>query len=426
MNSLLGGSPLFRKIMASILLASVFFLSLLNIVVYYSNEILEDELLAKQIEFELDSTLHLLARDPNAVLPKSASLSIYLASRLATQAIPDYLLNLTEGITHDVKIADKAYHVLVAPLGEDRIYIQLDITEIERSEELLTVILLVAWAFLIVILFFIARILSKRLSRPIAQLSQALSRINPDERGVQLSDHFADDEVGKIAQAFDSYTRKIDSYVEKQIAFAAMASHELRSPLTIVRTSADLIASRYDDPDINPHLEKIQRASANMANMIHALLAVTRDRRTGNTNQSIALHSLVDEIVATMSPEIDAKQISIDNQLAPDICIDADRILVTVVLTNLIRNAVKHGQQSSIEIEMQASILSITDNGIGISSEDLEHIFDFRFRGQNSQGYGIGLYISKLICDYQDWSLDLLPNPQGGIIARVDFTLTIC
>ena len=116
-----------------------------------------------------------------------------------------------------------------------------------------------------------------------------------------------------------------------------------------------------------------------------------------------------------------AKQISIDNRLTPDISIEADRTLITVVLTNLIKNGVKHGQQSSIEIEMQAPILSITDNGIGIDSEDLQHIFDFRFRGQNSQGYGVGLYIAKLICDYQGWSLDLVPNPQGGIIARINF-----
>jgi signal transduction histidine kinase len=201
-----------------------------------------------------------------------------------------------------------------------------------------------------------------------------------------------------------------------------MASHELRSPLTIVQTSADLIASRSDDPSINPHLEKIQRATTNMANMIHALLAVTRDRPTRDANQSIALQPLVDEIVETIAPEIHAKQISIDNQLALDISIDADRTLVTVVLTNLIRNGVKHSQQSSIKIDMQAPILSITDNGIGIDSEDLQHIFDFRFRGQNSQGYGVGLYISKLICDYQGWSLELVPNPQGGIIARINFS----
>ncbi len=421
MKSLLGDSPLFRKIMLSILLASVFFLSLLNIVVYYSNEILEDALLAKQTDFELKNIRDLLANDPDAALPSSASLSIYLASRQAAQPIPEHLATLTDGTHHDIKIADKAFHIMVARHGDDRIYLQFDVTEIERTEELLSVILLVAWIVLIVVMYFIARILSKKLSGPIAQLSQDLSRINPDERGIRLSDRFEDDEVGRIAQAFDSYTEKMDSYVEKQIGFAAMASHELRSPLTIVQTSADLIAYRVDDPEIKPYLERIQRASANMTNIIHALLAVTRDQPTGDADQSIALQPLVDEILQSIKTEICAKQIEIENNLATDIHVDADKTLITVVLTNLIKNGIKHGKNSSIKIDMKGQVLSISDSGIGIDDDELQHIFDFGYRGQSSQGYGVGLYIAKLVCDYQGWSLALVSNPQGGIIARVSF-----
>jgi hypothetical protein len=421
MKSLLGGSHLFRKIMASILLASVLFLSLLSIVVYYSNEILEDALLAKQTDFELQNIKSLLARDPQARLPRSASLNIFLASRAATQPIPQHLQGLSEGVHHDIKIGDKAYHVLVAPIADDRIYIVNDITEIERSEGLLSNILLTAWIVLIVVLFFIAGILSKKLSGPIAQLSEKLSSINPDQRGIRLSDQFEDDEVGRIAQAFDSYTEKMDGYVEKQMAFAAMASHELRSPLTIIRTSADLIASRHDDPAINVHLEKIQRASANMANMIHALLAVTRAQPMESEQEPIALRPLVDEIIDSIQPEISAKRVKVENNLPRTVRARADKTLITVVLINLIRNAVKHSENSLIGIEMDDSHLSITDQGLGISSEDLQHIFDFGYRGQNSQGYGVGLYISKLICDYLGWSLHLEPNPQGGIIARVGF-----
>lgn len=421
MKSLLGGSPLFRKIMVSFLLASVFFLSLLTLVVYYSNEILEDDLLARQTEYELQNIRELLAKNPSAPLPRSASLSIYLKSRQQTQPIPDYLAELDAGVHHDIKIDDKAYHVTVASVGDDRLYIRHDVTEIERSEELLEIILIVAWVALLVIVFVIARILSKKLSGPIAQLSQELSRINPDERGVRLSDRFEDDEVGKIAQAFDSYTRKMDSYVEKQMAFAAMASHELRSPLTIVQTSADLISSRHEDPETVPHLEKIQRASVNMANMIHALLAVTRDQPTTNAGDQVALRPLADEIIESLGPEIDAKQITVENRLADDVSITADNTLITVVLGNLIKNGVKHGQQSSIRIDMQGPLLTISDSGIGIDDESLRQIFDFGYRGQNSQGYGVGLYISKLICDYQGWALELVPNPDGGIIAKIRF-----
>ena len=421
MKSRLGGSPLFRKIMASILLASVLFLSLLSIVVYYSNEILEDALLAKQTDFELQNIKSLLADNPDTRLPRSASLSIFLASRVVTQPIPQYLQSLSEGVHHDIKIGDKAYHVLVAPIADDRIYIVNDITEIERSEGLLSNILLTAWIVLIVMLFFIAGLLSKKLSGPIAQLSDKLSSINPDQRGIRLSDQFADDEVGRIAQAVEAYTEKMDGYVEKQMAFAAMASHELRSPLTIIRTSADLIASRHDDPAINAHLEKIQRASANMANMIHALLAVTRDQPMERAQEAIELRPLVDEIIDNIKPEISAKRVTVENHLHEAVRVRADKTLITVVLINLVRNAVKHSENSLIGIEMDDSHLSITDQGLGISSEDLQHIFDFGYRGQNSQGYGVGLYISKLVCEYLGWSLRLEENPQGGIIARVGF-----
>jgi hypothetical protein len=167
----LGDSPLFRKITISILLASVFFMSLLNLVVYYSNVILEDALLTRQTEFELQHTRRLLTENPDALLPRTASLSIYLASRQVGRPIPAYLSELGDGVHHDLKIDNKAYHILVAPHGEDRIYIQSDVTEIERSEDLLSVILLVAWIVLIVSVYFIARLLSRKLAGPISQLS---------------------------------------------------------------------------------------------------------------------------------------------------------------------------------------------------------------------------------------------------------------
>ena len=224
--------------MLSILLASTFFLSLLTVVVYYSNEILEDSLLAKQTEFELNNIQALLAKDANSPLPYSASLRIYLRSRESQYPVPQYMSQLDVGEHHDIKVAGKAFHVTVATHMDDKIYIQYDITEIERSEELLGFILVIAWGVLIVIVFFIARLLSKKLSDPIAKLNFELSNITADQRGVRLADRFKDDEIGQIASAFDTYTQKMDDYVEKQIAFAAMASHELRSPLTIIQTSA--------------------------------------------------------------------------------------------------------------------------------------------------------------------------------------------
>lgn len=422
MIDLLGASPLYRKIMLSVTLASVFFLSLLTLIVVFSNEKLEEDLLAKQSDFELDYVRKLLAADPQARLPGSASLSTFLESRRAQQPIPKHLDGLADGLYHDIRMGGKSYHILVAPYHDDRIYIQHDVTDIEKSEDLLTLILLVAWVVLIVIIFFIAMILSKELSRPIRQLSDELTRLNPDERGVRLSQRFAEDEVGRIARAFDDYSQKIDGYVEKQIAFAAMASHELRSPLTIVQTSVDLIRRHHDESVIAPYLEKINRATGGMSNLIHALLAVTRDKPTLNPTVNVSLRPLVGEIIDAVATEAIAKQIWIDNELEYEDCVAADPTLLAVVLSNLIRNSVKHGERSSIVIAMQATQLRISDSGVGIDLDEVQHIFDFGYRSQQSQGYGVGLYISKLVCDHQGWGLSLEHNAEGGTTAKVDFT----
>ena len=90
-------------------------------------------------------------------------------------------------------------------------------------------------------------------------------------------------------------------------------------------------------------------------------------------------------------------------------------------MSNLIRNAVRHGQDSLIKIEMETPTLSVTDSGMGIDPDELNNIFELGYRGQNSQGYGIGLYISKLICDHKGWSLRLEKNKLGGTTASVVF-----
>ena len=104
MTSPLGDSPLFRKIMSSILLASVCFLSLLTIVVYYSNEALEDALLNTQTDFELKNIRDQLAQNPAAPLPGSASLSVYLDSRRQARPIPEHLAGLDMGVHHDLEL----------------------------------------------------------------------------------------------------------------------------------------------------------------------------------------------------------------------------------------------------------------------------------------------------------------------------------
>ncbi len=414
-------SALFKKILLSISFASIGFMTLLSLVIYYSNEKLEYDLLEKQVEFELHNIQHNLSNDPAAKLPQTASFSAYLKSRQQQEYFPDYLDTLGPGVHHDIIIDDKSFHILVTPLADDMLYILYDITQIEESEQLLTLILLTAWVLLMLLVLVLAYLLSRKLARPISRLSQEVSQLNPDQRGVQLSEHYQHDEVGRIAEAFDLYLQRMDSYVEKQTAFAAMASHELRSPLTIVRTSADLIDCQHDDPLIRQQVEKIQRAAKGMTEMIDALLQVTRGQHLQIDYPPLRLAEIIDDILASFASEIQSKHIAIHCNLSPDHTVSADRNLVSAVCGNLIKNAIKHGSDSGIRIAMNGDKLSIIDDGLGIGQQELQHIFDFSYRGHSSEGYGIGLYISKLICDHQGWRLELNQSEQGGTCASVNF-----
>ena len=421
MIRLFDGPPLYRKIMLSFVLVSVFFISLLSLVVFYANEVLEEDLLERQTRFELEYVRELLAANPDARLPESATRRFFLASRGERRPLPAHIADLAPGVYHDIRVGGRAYHILVASVGDDRIVIENDVSELERSEELLALVLAAAWLLMIIALYFIARGLGRKLSQPVAELSRTLEDMGPDRRGVQLGHRFADDEVGSIARAFDAYTRRMDDYVEKQMAFAAMASHELRSPLTIIHTSADLIASGDTDPRTRAHLERILRATQGMAQLIHALLAVTRDLPAEETAEAFSPAALIDEICESLAAEATAKRIEINNHIDPAARLEADRVLAQVVLTNLVRNAVKHGENSRIDIDFDSGRIDIRDTGAGIAEADLARLFDFGYRGAQSRGLGVGLYLSKLVCDRQGWGLELRPNPGGGTLASVDF-----
>ncbi len=420
---ILSGEPsLFKKILLSISLASISFLTLLTIVVHYSNQELEYDLLEKQIATEIENIQKILKINPDAQLPQTASLSIYLESRKQQTPIPRFIHDFPVGIHHDVSFEGYSYHVQVQPLENDIIYIKYDITKIEENEELLNIILTIAWVALIVMVLILAHLLSRKLADPITRLSHEVSGLVPDQRGIQLSQHYEDDEVGRIAQAFDLYLKRMDDYVEKQIAFAAMASHELRSPMTIIQTSTELIDCQHDDLATRTQVGKIQRATRGMVEMIDALLQVTRDINPDREAKPLKLMFIIDDILSMLRPDIQSKNIVIKNTLLETNIVRADKTLATVVCSNLIKNAIKHGSDSGIRIEMNNKTISIIDSGFGIPQEELEHIFDFAYRGHSSQGYGIGLYISKLICDHQGWLLSLSQNPEGGTCASVEFT----
>lgn len=192
--------------------------------------------------------------------------------------------------------------------------------------------------------------------------------------------------------------------------FFSMASHELKTPLTAIRLNCQLVSKRLLTPDSLPH-EKIisltqqnDRSVTKLVRLVDDMLDISR-MRTGIMNlkkESFNFCELIQEVVNNNSS-------SVSSEFLLELCdlplVNWDRLRMEQVISNLISNAIRYGNDRPIQVKTQLNqhsiLLSVKDQGIGIPSELLSIIFDRYTRGpsDDKQGLGLGLYISKQIIE---------------------------
>ena len=334
-------------------------------------------------------------------------------------AMPEFLRDLEPGFDDEIEKDGRSYTVLVAELDGHRITIASESEHIEEAEEEIAAFLQASWMLMMLAIAGIGYLLVRHLIRPIARFADQIDRLDPSVRGAHLSPSGSSPEVERMTRAFNRYLSKMDEYVERQHAFAAMASHELRSPLTVVQTSAELIGNISKDETVRHQSLRILRSSRSMDAMIRALLAVTRDHDPDRGFETVDLHALVRESLDQRRQELIRHGIDIDIDMPGNPQRTANRELLQVVIDNLLDNAIRHSDGGRIRIEWEQNRLCILDQGPGIDETALEDLFERGVSRGRQAGYGLGLYISRLISDRMGWSLDL-HNTGGGTRACIE------
>ena len=95
--------------------------------------------------------------------------------------------------------------------------------------------------------------------------------------------------------------------------------------------------------------------------------------------------------------------------------------LLAIVVGNLVRNAVAHGEGAAVSVRLERERLTVSDAGVGIPGEELGRVFQRYYRGSASRGAGIGLSLVKRICDRNDWEILLESRPGAGTTATLSF-----
>lgn len=272
----------------------------------------------------------------------------------------------------------------------------------------------------------LALLMASRLTRPLRRLTELSGRVGDEE---DLSARMPLGEAGQaetlvLAESFNRMLDRLEEAFAKQKAFVADASHDLRTPLTVVRGQLEVLAR---DPDPSP--EEVRRvqgvvseATARMERLVGDLLLLAKsDSGVSLRMESLAVAPLI-EAEIEVRPEEQARRIELGELSEREVRMDRDA--VSRALANLVDNALRHsGENGSVvlsAVDHPTGVeIRVEDDGPGIPPDQRERVFD-RFarldqsRSSDSGGSGLGLAIVKVLVESQGGRVLCEQSPLGG------------
>jgi signal transduction histidine kinase len=184
--------------------------------------------------------------------------------------------------------------------------------------------------------------------------------------------------------------------------FVYSVSHDLRSPLSSILGLINIARLTDDKNELNDILKMIEGRVQVQDHFIREIIDYSRNARTETVREKVLLRSLVDEVFFSLQFNKFADKIDFRNSIHENLSISSDRIRLTVILSNLIGNAIKYHdftkEHPFIEVSMdaQTETIFVQDNGTGMKPEHQEKIFNMFYRGSDrSGGSGLGLFITR-------------------------------
>lgn len=217
-----------------------------------------------------------------------------------------------------------------------------------------------------------------------------------------LSRYFANRSIAPVREAF-----------EKQKQFIGDASHELKTPLAIINTNADVLLANQEDTIANQAkwLHYIKSETERMTGLTNDLLYLTQmdDSRSTMIHAKFNMSDAVESIILPMEAVIFEKNISLDYNIEPNLTVHGNSEQIKQVILILLDNAVKYsGPKGAVNVTLQKQnndvVLAVSNTGEGIAPEHLDRIFDRFYRTDSSRarkhgGHGLGLAIARSIVD---------------------------
>ena len=307
------------------------------------------------------------------------------------------------------KHGDKYYQIIIRqPLAETEALIQ----SLVPVEVVLFLILLAG-------VLMLSRQVSGNLWEPFYHLLEKLKNYNLTKTGIIIATKSNIDEFDDLSEGIEKMTQKIYNDYINQKEFNENSSHELQTPLAIIRNKLELLiqSNNLDENDltlIQSIFDAVKRLT--MLNKGLILLAKIDNEQYHNT-EDINMEVFTSRILDNFKETMEEKEIKLTFQVEEECNINANPILIEILLNNLISNAIKHNfRKGKLELLLGEKYISISNTGIPLIGEGSKMFERFKKESTSENSVGLGLSIVKKICELSHFYIEYVFTNEKHVV----------
>jgi two-component system sensor histidine kinase MtrB len=328
--------------------------------------------------------------------------------------------------------------------GDFELYLVFDLGPEQQALSTVQSALAIGGVVLLVVISLVSYFVTRTIVKPVEQAASVAESLSEGQLDVRLPEKGTDvmavlaRSFNKMANSLQQQIQQLDSLSRMQRRFVSDVSHELRTPMTTIKLAGEVIFGNREklEPALSRSAELMQNQISRFEELLADLLEISR-YDAGAVTPDLELHDLnavVGAAIASIEPLAKSKETEIQVKLpAGNVEAEFDAKRIERLLRNLLSNAVEHGEGKPIVVEVganaQAVAVCVTDQGVGMTKQQLERIFDRFWRADPARqrsvgGTGLGLAISKEDAILHRGWLQVWSKPNRGSCFRLTLPIS--
>ncbi len=314
------------------------------------------------------------------------------------------------------------------------ILLVLLVTDVDINRRVFAIVCMIEFVVVLTLCAILSPAVAKKSTQPIRKIIDTAKTINQDNLSARVPmPYHRETELYELSETINQLLDRVEQAVEREKSFASYASHEFRTPLSVLKGTMEVLIRRpRSNEEFKEKIGDCIKEVDRMSEMVEQLLVLTRyeDGKRSLNYDYIPVETLVNNSVGPYSDIILGKKMECRISVLPEnVSIFTDEYSFGTILKNLISNAANYGNEGGLfEVKGYKKgdnfIIDIINSGRGISEEEIGHIFEKFYRSYSSgssdaKGFGLGLSIVKRFCTLLGIQIEIASQPDKETLVRL-------